>query len=95
MGDERGRHEPARRRRGIDNSQGVPEWTADGSAVLFTVQDRGNVGCIGMPVNGGKAEIVVNERGTVGSVLDVENDHRLHARDPGDQAELFVTGTAR
>ena len=43
VGDERRRHEPARGRRAIDNRQGPPEWTPDGRAVLFTVQERGNV----------------------------------------------------
>lgn len=27
----------------IDNRQGVPQWTPDGAALLFTVQDRGQV----------------------------------------------------
>src|SRR5262249_30071923 len=27
----------------IDNRQGVPQWTPDGAALLFTVQERGHV----------------------------------------------------
>ncbi|PYR26199.1 MAG: hypothetical protein DMF98_09720 [Acidobacteria bacterium] len=34
----------------IDNRQGVPEWTADGSAVMFTVQERGNVRLFRVPM---------------------------------------------
>jgi dipeptidyl aminopeptidase/acylaminoacyl peptidase len=77
---------------GIDNRQGVPEWTADSSAVLFTVQDRGNVRLYRMPVNGGKAEVVVNERGTVGSFSARRNTIAYTLSTPNDQAELYVTG---
>src|SRR5262245_3484630 len=77
---------------GIDNRQGVPEWTADSSAVLFTVQDRGNVRLYRMPVNGGKAEIVVNERGTVGSFSARKNTIAYTLATVSDQAELYVTG---
>src|SRR6185503_19734734 len=77
---------------GVDNRQGVPEWTADSSAVLFTVQDRGTVRLYRMPVNGGKAEIVVNERGTVGSFSARKNTIAYTLATPGDQAALYVTG---
>jgi dipeptidyl aminopeptidase/acylaminoacyl peptidase len=76
----------------IDNRQGVPEWTPDNGAVLFTVQDRGNVRLYRMPVNGGKAEIVVNERGTVGSFSARGNTVAYALATPADQAELYVTG---
>ena len=76
----------------VDNRQGVPEWTADGSAVLFTVQDRGNVRLYRMPVNGGKAEIVVNERGTVGSFSSRGNTIAYALATPADLGELYVTG---
>jgi dipeptidyl aminopeptidase/acylaminoacyl peptidase len=77
---------------GIDNRHGVPEWTADSSAVLFTVQDRGNVCLYRMPLNGGKAEIVVNERGTVGSFSTRQNTIAYTLATPGDQAALYVSG---
>src|SRR5262245_4009027 len=77
---------------GIDNRQGVPEWTADSSAVLFTVQERGNVRLYRMPANGGKAEIVVNERGTIGSFSARGNTIAYALATPADQAELYVTG---
>ena len=76
----------------IDNRQGVPEWTPDNGAVLFTVQDRGNVRLYRMPVNGGKAEIVVNERGTVGSFSSRGNTVAYALATPADQAQLYVTG---
>jgi dipeptidyl aminopeptidase/acylaminoacyl peptidase len=51
----------------IDNRQGHPEWAPDGNAVYFTVQERGNVRLYRLPVSGGPAEVVVNDRGAVGS----------------------------
>jgi dipeptidyl aminopeptidase/acylaminoacyl peptidase len=77
---------------GINNRQGVPEWTADSSAVLFTVQDRGNVRLYRMPVNGGQAEVVVNERGTVGSFSARRTTIAYTLATPGDQAALYVSG---
>src|SRR6266850_5960682 len=77
---------------GVDNRQGVPAWAADSSAVLFTVQDRGNLRLYRMPVNGGKAEIVVSERGTVGSFSARKNTIAYTLATPGDQAALYVTG---
>src|SRR6478609_1056077 len=51
----------------IDNRQGAPQWAPDGNSVYFTVQERGNVRLVRLPVSGGKPEYVVNETGTVGS----------------------------
>jgi dipeptidyl aminopeptidase/acylaminoacyl peptidase len=52
--------------RDLDNRQGAPEWSADGSHLYFTVQDRGNVRLYRVPAGGGKPQPVVSERGTVG-----------------------------
>jgi dipeptidyl aminopeptidase/acylaminoacyl peptidase len=42
--------------RGIDNRQGAPEWSADGRAVLFTVQERGSSHLYRLPLTcGGEA----------------------------------------
>jgi len=76
----------------VDNRQGVPQWTSDSGAVLFTVQDRGNVRLYRMPANGGKAEIVVSERGAVGSFSARGNAIAYALATPSDQAELYVTG---
>jgi dipeptidyl aminopeptidase/acylaminoacyl peptidase len=51
----------------IDNRQGAPAWSADGKAVFFTVQDKGNVRLYRLPLTGGPPEAVISERGTVGS----------------------------
>jgi dipeptidyl aminopeptidase/acylaminoacyl peptidase len=51
----------------IDNRQGAPAWSADGKAVFFTVQDKGNVRLYRLPLAGGPPEAVISERGTMGS----------------------------
>src|SRR5207244_4509581 len=51
----------------MDSRQGVPEWTPDGRALLFTVQERGDVHLYRQPINGAKAELVVSDRGAVGA----------------------------
>ena len=51
----------------IDNRQGAPAWSADGKAIFFTVQDKGNVRLYRLPLAGGPPEPVISERGTVGS----------------------------
>jgi len=79
----------------IDNRQGVPEWTSDSSAVMFTVQERGNVRLYRVPVNaagGGKPEVLVRERGTVGSFSAAKNTIACALATPTDQAELYVGG---
>jgi Tol biopolymer transport system component len=50
----------------IDNRQGAPQWAADGAAVYFTVQERGNVRLVRLPVAGGAPEYLVKETGGVG-----------------------------
>ncbi len=47
----------------IDNRQGAPEWAPDGSAVYFTVQERGSVRLVRLPVAGGPAETIVSGPG--------------------------------
>ena len=79
----------------IDNRQGVPQWTADGSAVMFTVQERGNVRLYRVPVTtsgGGKPEVLVNERGTVGSFSAAKHTIAYTLATPSDQPALYVAG---
>ncbi|MFZ1139065.1 MAG: S9 family peptidase [Candidatus Sulfotelmatobacter sp.] len=51
----------------IDNRQGAPQWAPDGSAIYFTVQERGSNHLVRMPISGGQPEYVVNDVGGVGS----------------------------
>jgi dipeptidyl aminopeptidase/acylaminoacyl peptidase len=76
----------------IDNRQGVPEWTADSSAVMFTVQERGQVRLYRAPVSGGKPEVVVKDRGTVGSFSVAKDTIAFAFTSPKDQAQLYVVG---
>ncbi len=79
----------------VDNRQGPPEWTPDGTALLFTVQERGQARLYRAPVSGSKPEIVVSERGTVGSFSIAKNTIAYTLATPSDQAELYVrVGTA-
>jgi dipeptidyl aminopeptidase/acylaminoacyl peptidase len=51
----------------IDNRQGSPQWSPDGNAVYFTVQERGNNYLMRLPIASGKPEYVVKEIGSVTS----------------------------
>ena len=50
----------------LDNRQGAPRWSADGSAVYFTLQQRGSNHLVRLPISGGKPEYVVKDTGSVG-----------------------------
>jgi dipeptidyl aminopeptidase/acylaminoacyl peptidase len=79
----------------VDNRQGPPGWTPDGTALMFTVQERGHVRLYRVPVSGGKPEVVVSERGTVGSFSIAKNTIAYTLATPTDQAELYIrVGTA-
>src|SRR5579864_8697357 len=52
----------------IDNRQGSPQWAPDGSAVYFTVQERGSFHLVRLPVSGGQPDYIVKDIGAIGSV---------------------------
>ena len=76
----------------IDNRQGPPEWTPDSRALLFTVQERGSVHLYRQPVAGGKPELVIGERGSVGSYSMSKTVLAYTFATPSDQAQLFIAG---
>jgi dipeptidyl aminopeptidase/acylaminoacyl peptidase len=84
--------------RGIDNRQGAPEWSADGRAVLFTVQERGSSHLYRLPVTCGggsqacQAEKIGGETGTIGSFSTSKGVIAYSLSTPSDQAELYVAG---
>jgi dipeptidyl aminopeptidase/acylaminoacyl peptidase len=81
------RHELA----AIDNRQGAPKWAPDGRSIYFTVQERGSVHLYRQPLEGGKAEIVINARGTVGSFSLAKPATIAYAlTTPRDMAELYA-----
>ncbi len=51
----------------IDDRQGQAAWAPDGRAIYFTAQERGNVRLYRQPVAGGKPELVIGDRGSVGA----------------------------
>jgi dipeptidyl aminopeptidase/acylaminoacyl peptidase len=77
---------------GIDNRQGTPEWTPDGRAVLFTVQERGTTHLYRLPAAGGKPELVVGERGVVADFSMARTVLAYALATPGDQAQLYIAG---
>ncbi|OFW41869.1 MAG: hypothetical protein A3J29_01115 [Acidobacteria bacterium RIFCSPLOWO2_12_FULL_67_14b] len=83
----------------IDNRQGEPQWSADGKAVYFSVQERGSTKLVRIPDirRAGtsvpavpSAELVVNEPGSLGA-WSVANDKIAYAfSKPDGPAELFL-----
>jgi dipeptidyl aminopeptidase/acylaminoacyl peptidase len=84
----------------IDNRQGEPRWSPDGSAVYFTVQVRGSVHLVRLPVaasgSAGPPETVVNDVGSVsGWSVGKAGLVAYGFSTPQDAPELFVrTGSA-
>ncbi len=75
----------------IDNRQGAPEWSPEGSAVYFTVQERGNVRLYRLPLNSSKPEVAINDRGGVGSWSVGRNGSVAYSfAAPRDQAQLYL-----
>ncbi len=80
----------------LDNRQGAPQWSPDGRAVYFTIQERGSVHLVRQPISGGKPEYVVKEVGAVGG-WSVAKDGTLAYTfaSPRDTNELYLkTGDA-
>jgi dipeptidyl aminopeptidase/acylaminoacyl peptidase len=84
---------------GIDNRQGPPEWAPDGSALLFAVQERGDVRLVRVPIgqtNGArqnasaKPEVLVSERGAVGAFSVAKATLAYTYSSTSDLAQLFV-----
>jgi dipeptidyl aminopeptidase/acylaminoacyl peptidase len=74
----------------IDNRQSAPHWSADSSALYFTVQERGNNVLMRLPASGGTAQYVVKERGGVFS-FSVSKDGGLYYTysSPSDLPQLY------
>ncbi|HEY6267358.1 MAG TPA: S9 family peptidase [Candidatus Acidoferrum sp.] len=80
----------------LDNRQGVPRWAPDGSAVYFTIQERGSNHLVRLPISGGKPEYMMKDMGGVGG-WSVGKDGTIAYgfASPQDAAELYLkTGNA-
>ncbi len=49
----------------IDNRQGAPLWSPDGSSVYFTAQERGSNHLVRLAIAGGQPEYIVKDSGFV------------------------------
>ena len=74
----------------LDNRQGSPQWAPDGSAVYFTVQERGSDYLVRLPIAGGQPEYIVKELGYVGAWSLGKNGALAYSyASPTDAAQLF------
>jgi dipeptidyl aminopeptidase/acylaminoacyl peptidase len=74
----------------IDNRQGGPQWALDGSAVYFTVQERGSTHLARLPITGSQPEYVVNDDGSVAGWSAGMNGAIAYAfSTPRDSFELY------
>jgi dipeptidyl aminopeptidase/acylaminoacyl peptidase len=79
----------------IDNRQGTPQWSPEGSAVYFTVQERGNNHLVRLPIAGGQPEYVVNDSGGVGAWSVGKNRAVAYTfTTPRDAAQLYYKSGA-
>jgi dipeptidyl aminopeptidase/acylaminoacyl peptidase len=79
----------------IDNRQGTPQWAPDGSAVYFTVQERGSNHLVRLPLAGGQPEYIVNEPGGVGGWSVGKNRAVAYSfATARDASELFLKSSA-
>jgi len=76
----------------IDNRQGAPEWSPDGTSLYFSVQDRGTSKLYRLPVSGGKPEVVAGtDNSSVGAWSIARNGAIAYTLSTaGDEAELYV-----
>jgi dipeptidyl aminopeptidase/acylaminoacyl peptidase len=75
----------------IDNRQGAPKWAPDGSAVYFTVQERGSNHLVRLPVSGGAPEYVVKDTGGVGGFSAGKDGTLAYTfTSPRDMSQLYV-----
>jgi dipeptidyl aminopeptidase/acylaminoacyl peptidase len=74
----------------IDNRQGAPHWAPDGSAVYFTVMERGSNHLVRLPL-GGQPEYVVKDDGSVGDWSAGSNGAIAYGLNtPRDASQLYL-----
>jgi dipeptidyl aminopeptidase/acylaminoacyl peptidase len=80
----------------VDNRQGAPSWSADGTELLFTVQERGNVRLYraALSCSAGlqacKPEPVITDHGTVGAFSTAKDVLAYTYTSASDQSQLYV-----
>ena len=79
----------------IDNRQGAPHWATDGSAVYFTVQERGSNHLVRLPLAGGQPEYAVKDDGSVGDWSAGSNNAIAYGlTTPRDAYQLYLKSSA-
>jgi len=80
----------------IDNRQGAPQWSPDGGAVYFTVQQRGSFHLVRLPIAIGQPECVIKDIGAVGGWSVGKNGVVAYSfTSPRDASQLYYkSGTA-
>jgi dipeptidyl aminopeptidase/acylaminoacyl peptidase len=76
--------------RGIDNRQGAPEWSSDGKHLYFSLQQRGSVVLMRVPADGGSADTIATEPGSLGA-WSIGGERIAYALTAADSpADLFA-----
>jgi dipeptidyl aminopeptidase/acylaminoacyl peptidase len=79
----------------IDDRQGQAAWAPDGRAIYFTAQERGNVRLYRHPVAGGKPDLVIGDRGSVGAFSVAKSGAIAYTfAGPRDMAEVYLRNGA-
>jgi dipeptidyl aminopeptidase/acylaminoacyl peptidase len=79
----------------IDNRQGTPQWAPDGSAVYFTVAERGSNHLVRLPISGGLPEYIVKDAGVVAGWSVGKNGTVAYAFiTPQDASQLYFKSGA-
>jgi dipeptidyl aminopeptidase/acylaminoacyl peptidase len=74
----------------IDNRQGAPQWSPDGTAVYFTAQQRGSNHLVRLPISNGQPDYVIKDTGGVGSWSIAKNGAIAYAfTTPRDASQLY------
>jgi dipeptidyl aminopeptidase/acylaminoacyl peptidase len=82
----------------VDNRQSPPQWTPDGAALMFTVQERGDVRLYRAPIQAGAPAAIVTERGAIGGFSMAGDAVAYCYSSAADLSELYVragTGAAK
>src|SRR5437899_9537476 len=75
----------------LDGRQGAPQWSSDGSAVYFSVQERGSIHLVRLPISSGKPEYVVKDVGTMaGWSVGKDGTLAYGFASPRDMSELYL-----
>jgi len=81
--------------KGIDNRQGAPEWAPDGTAVYFTVQERGSNHLVRLPISTGQPDYAVKDLGAVGGWSVAKNGALAYSfTSPRDASQLYYKSGA-